>query len=286
MKSKTFLNALSVSLFAAVLSVNIACSSQSKKELSPAQKKAKLFYNHGTRNLISQDYTQALKNLKQAASLDPENSDIHNNLGMAYYFKKSEKKAELHIKKAVKLNPQNTDAKLNLASIHLKNNSLAEAERLYNNILEDLTYEGQHRTYYNLGVVALKRNNTARAIENFNKSLEVSAGYCPAHFKLGELAYKKGRYSAAFKSYKEAGMGTCYENPEPFLGQIESLIKMNRFSDALVKLEDMQERFAMTKYEALARRTMQKVKALQAKKEDNAQVYSKKLDSSIQSLDF
>ena len=262
------------------------CGSSSTKELAPAQKKAKLYYNQGTNNLIAKDYTKALKNLLEAASLDPENSDIHNNLGMALFFKKSHERAIRHVKRAIELDPKNTDAKLNLASIYLQNNSLTQAESLYKNILEDLTYEGQHRTHYNLGLLALRRDNPNKAVADFKKALAVNPSYCPAHFKLAEIAFKRGAFKRAFNSYKEAGMGVCYNNPEPLLGQIQSLIKLNRFSEALLKLDDMQERFAMTKYEAIARRTILKVKALQSKKDHSSQVFSQRVPEAVNSLDF
>lgn len=279
----------------AVILTAVACSSTAKKELTPAQKRAKLYYNQGTRDLVSQDYTKALTNLLEASSLDPENSDIHNNLGMAYYFKKSSSRAISHIKKAIDLNPKNTDAKLNLATIYMAQNSLSQAESLYRQILEDLTYEGQQRTHYNLGVINLARKQEKLAIKEFKTALEIDPNYCPAHFKMAEMAYEKMDYKKALRGYRDAGMGTCVKNPEPVHGQIESLIKLERYPAALEKLQDLQERFAMTKYESYARATIKKVKALQARKhaspalnkeEQKSQSYSKRIDGEIKAVDF
>lgn len=263
-----------------------SCSSNPKRELSPAEKKAKLYYNQGTRDLVTKDYTAALKNLMEAASLDPENSQIHNNLGMAYWFKKSSSRAIWHIKRSLKLDPQNTDARLNLASIYLEKKSYPEAQSLYEEILEDLTYEGQHRTHYNLGIIDLAKGQNTQALSKFKLALDINPNYCPAHFKIAQMAYKSGHYEKAYQSYKDASLGVCYNNPEPLLGQINTLIKMRKYSEALVKLADMQERFAMTKYETFARRTILKVKTLQSKQERSGQVYSKRMNTPVKSLDF
>lgn len=267
-------------------SVFTSCASNTKKELSPAEKKAKLYFGQGTRDLVSQDYTKALSNLMEAVALDPDNSEIHNNLGMAYYFKKSHAKAVAHIKRAIQLDGKNTDAKLNLATIFMSQGKLPQAEGLYNQILSDLTYGGQHRTHYNLGVIELARKNHVAARKQFDKALEVNPNYCPAHFKLAEMSYAEKNYVTALKQYRDASMGTCYNDPKPLHGQIKSLIELKRYPDALAYLKDMQERFAMTKYEAYARRAIMKVKAMQAKDDKTNQFYSKNLKGERKAVDF
>jgi len=269
-----------------VMSIFAGCASQGKKELTPAQKKAKLYFGQGTRDLVTKDYTKALSNLMEAVALDPENSEIHNNLGMAYFFKNSPSKAQAHIKRAIQLNNKNTDAKLNLATIYMNEGKLAQAEGLYNEILEDLTYGGQHRTHYNLGVIELSRKNQMAAKSQFNKSLGVNPNYCPAHYKLAEMSYSERNYISSLKQYKEASMGTCYNDPKPLHGQIKSLIQLKRYPDALAYLKDMQERFAMTKYESYARRAIMKVKAMQAKEDKTNQFYSKNLEGERKAVDF
>ena len=261
-------------------------SGKGEKQLSPAEKKAKLYYNQGTRDLVSKDYTKALTNLLEAVALDPDNSEIHNNLGMAYYFKKSMSRAVAHIKKSIELNPKNTDAKLNLATIYLEQNQLELAENLYREVLDDLTYEGQQRTHYNLGLIAMKRGRKDLASQSFNEALAIDPDYCPANFKLAEILFKERRYEKAFKQYREAGMGTCISHPQPLYGQVESLIKLGRYPAALAKLKDMQERFAMTKYETYARKTMKRVKALQAKEDQRNQTLSKNLKGEIKAVGF
>ncbi len=103
---------------------------------------------------------------------------------------------------------------------------------------------------------------------------------------MAEISFEKRNYIGALKQYRDASMGTCYNDPKPLHGQIKSLIQLKRYPDALAALKDMQERFAMTKYEGYARRAIMKVKALQAKDDKTNQFYSKNLKGERKAVDF
>lgn len=237
----------------------ISCSSR-KKESTPEERRALIYYGQGTRNLMDKDYTKALRNLLEANNLKPNDSKINTNLGMAYYFKNTIGLALKHLKLALKLDPKNSDARINIATIYMQTNDLDNAEKQYLLILENLIYEKQFRTYYNLGVLELKRRNTKAAIKYFITSTQTNENYCPAFHQLGSIYYKQGNYINALKMFKEATHGTCYENPEPHYMQALTLIKLGRYGMATTKLEKMTERFALTKYEALARSALVKIR--------------------------
>ena len=74
------------------------CASQDKK--NTIKKKADLHYSHGTNALMNKEYTKALQHLGKALELRNNDSKIHNNIGMTYYFKKKFTLAAKHLKKA------------------------------------------------------------------------------------------------------------------------------------------------------------------------------------------
>ena len=55
---------------------------------SAREKKTKLYYGQGTEMLVKKEYSKALEYLLEAQKLDPKDSEIQNNLGMAYFSKK------------------------------------------------------------------------------------------------------------------------------------------------------------------------------------------------------
>ena len=249
----------------------MACSSsQSKREKSNKEKKAEIYYNQGTNELISKEYTLALKYLLEAYSLAPKSSKILNNLGMAYYFKKKPKIAMKYVKSALKQDPKNTDARVNLATIYSNLKQYRESKRQYDILLNDLTYERQFKTYYNLGLLAIKQNKQTEAISYFKQSLNENINYCPASFQLGNIAFKKREYPKALKLYKQASMGTCYNSPGPIYHQALSLIELKEYGPAKEKLTDVIDRFSLTPYQIKATR---KLKALNTKIERRNQKF-------------
>jgi Tfp pilus assembly protein PilF len=268
-----------------VLIILASCASPQKGEKSPELKKAELYYNQGTKQMVDGNFTKALRNLLKAIDLSPEDSRINNNLGMAFYFKGASKRAVKYIKKSLLINPKNSDAKINLATIYMSMKKYKEAEQLYEVVLDDLTYEGQHKTYFNLGMLNLKINQETKAISYFKQSLNVADSYCPSHFQLGNIYFKRKNFKKALNSYREAGLGVCYEKPEPIYKQALSMIKLKKYESAKLKLEEIVERFAMTKYERKAQQELKLIAQLREKKIDN-QLEFLNTDRKIVSPDF
>lgn len=247
--------------FILVLTILVtACSSKSNK----TQQQSEIYFGAGTQSLMSQDFTDALKNLLKANELDPDNDKILNNLGMAYYFKGERDLAVKTIKKAIKVNNENSDAKVNLASIYFKDGDYKNSERIYKTVLKDLTYEKQARTLYNLGVIELQRKKVSAAENYFKKSIKEESNYCPSHYQLGLINYVQKQYNSALKSFKEATMGTCYENsPAAHYYQAVTLTSLKRFTDARLKYDEIDARFKTSEYAAKARIKMMELNEIE-----------------------
>jgi Tfp pilus assembly protein PilF len=227
----------------------VACSSTAKKN----KEKSELYFGAGTQSLMSQDYTDALTNLIKANELDPENPEIINNLAMAYYFKGEQDLAIKSLKRSIEIK-DNSDAKVNLASIYFQNGDLKTAEKIYTNVLKDLTYDKQARTYYNLGLISMKRSNTLQAENYFKKSVKEDNTYCPAYYQLGLINYSRRQYNQSLKNFKEATMGTCYDQPAAHYYQAMSLSALKRNHEAMMKFDEIDARFKETEYAELARK--------------------------------
>lgn len=239
--------------FFVVLSSVILVSCSSRKD-DVKVKQAGLYFGVGTQNLVSKEYTEALKNLLEANKLDPENTNILNNLGMAYFFKGEKDLAIRTLKTSLKIDENNSDARINLATIFYNDKNYTEAEKLYKKVLTDLTYDKQARTYFNLGILELQiKQNTVSAENYFKKSIGEDDNYCPAYFQLGLLQYNRRQFTSALKNFKEAGMGTCFELPAPHYYQALTLVEMKRYDEARAKLEEIDSRFKESSFAARAR---------------------------------
>ncbi|WP_408097939.1 tetratricopeptide repeat protein [Peredibacter sp. HCB2-198] len=233
------------------LFVLASCAS---KQTKLQQKQAEIYFGAGTQSLMDRQYTEALKNLIKANELNPDNTEILNNLGMAYYFKGEKDLAVKTLNAALEASDRNSDARVNLASIFYKDGEVEKAETIYKQVLKDLTYDKQARTYYNLGIIELQnRRNIVGAENYFKKAIKEDDNYCPAYYQLGLVQYQRRQFNSALTNFKEASMGTCYDLPAPHYYQALTLIELRRYDEARIKLDDVDTRFPKTTFAVKAR---------------------------------
>ena len=234
----------------------LSCSS---KELTTREKKAELYYAHGTSKLLDKDYTTALDNLLKAHDLTPDDSKIHNNLGMTYYFKKQYGQAEHHLRKAIDINPKNSDASNNLASVYYHRKKFKEAESQYYNILRNLVYQHQYRIHYNLALLKLKARDNEKAFKHLYKAVEIKDDYCPAHILLGQMEKKAKNLVKALKHFDEGIKGTCFNIPQSHYLKALTLIEMGQYEKANDTLEQLKNKFYTSPYAKLAEQRMREI---------------------------
>ncbi len=231
----------------------LACSSAGKDK---NRQQADLYFGAGTQSLMTKDYTDALTNLLKANKLDPNNPGILTNLGMAYYFKGERNLAVKYLKQSLKFDENNSDARINLASIYYQDGDYKTAEKIYKEVLKDLTYDKQARTLYNLGTIELQRQRPAEAEVYFKKSVKEESNYCPSYLQLGLIQLKRNQNNSAYKNFREATMGTCFENPVAHYYQGIALTKLRRYSDARMKFDEIDAKFNKSEYAVKARHRM------------------------------
>ncbi len=252
MKIKTFLLTLLVLIVS-------SCSSNQLKDQTPEEKKAEVYYGQGTTELVRGDYPQALIYLIKAKELDPKDSKIRNNLGMAYYFREQLTLAEQELKNAISLDSKNSDARLNLGSIYMKKNQLKDARIQFDSVLEDITFPSQYRNYYNLGILSLKEGDRATAFDFLAKAIKEKLDYCPAHYKIGEMYAEELRYKEALNAFRESGSGTCVSDPAPIYQQGLMLAHLNRPMEAKNKFQEVMEKFSTTRFGTMASIELKKI---------------------------
>lgn len=216
----------------------VSCAS--KKAQKEIDDKAFIYYTSGTQSLVAKKYTEALKDLLEAIKLDPKNTEIHNNLAMAYFFKNEHSLAQSHWERAIDLDKTNNDARNNLASLFFTQKKYIEAQKQYEIILSDLTYPNQFRTYYNLGLIENLRNNKTHAKDYFTKAIEENENYCPAYYQLGLMSYETGDFKAAYGHFKNSGIGDCVNNAaESTYYQALTSMKIGNHERAKLKFMDL-----------------------------------------------
>lgn len=228
-------------------------------ELSTKDKKAALYYSHGTSKLLDKDYTTALDYLLKAADMTPGDTKVHNNLGMTYYFKKQYAQAEHHLRKAIGLDPSNSDAGNNLASVYYHQKKYQDAERVYHNILENLVYQHQYRIHYNLALIKLKAKNRSMAFKHLLAAIKIKDDYCPAHILLGQLERNIKNFKKALKHFEDGLKGACFNVPQSHYLKALTLIELDEYEKANDTLEQLKIKFYTSPYSKLAETRMREI---------------------------
>jgi hypothetical protein len=70
------------------------------------------------------------------------------------------------------------------------------------------------------------------------------------------------------------------------MAQVEMMMKLNRFDDARIKLDEMLEKFAMTKNEIHIKQKIDQVNNARRNFDSQSREYSKNLDRNFLSTDF
>jgi len=247
-----------IGLFAFSITFFNSCSSVTSENLS----KADIYYDEGTRRLVDKDYTNALDMLLKAKELNPKDSKIRNNLGMSYYFKKQYPLAIDEISEAIKLDERNSDARNNLGAIYIEQGELEKAEKELNKVIEDLIYQHQFRTYYNLALISQKKKDNIKVIHFLKKSIEEKGDYCPSHFLLGKIYQESFQFQMSYDHFLSASQGTCYQYPEPHYYQALMLFELKKIDKARDKFLDFLERHENTDLANSARLKLKEVETI------------------------
>lgn len=188
-------------LCAAALS---SCASTASKDKT----KAELHMTIGNSHFEKGNYPYALQELLRAEKLDPKNPLIQNNLGLVYYMRERYDLAEKHIRRAIELEPGFSDARNNLARVLIDVKRYEESEKLLKQALDDLTYAGGDRAWFNLGLLKFNQGKWKEARGAFESSLKLNRDSCLTNSYYGRTLFELKDYGNAALNLDRA-VGFC-----------------------------------------------------------------------------
>lgn len=154
--------------------------------------------------LQKENYPAAVKELLISQDLDPANADTQSYLGFVFFLRDRYDLSEKHYKKAVELNPKFSDAKNNLARVYIELSKLNLADSLLKEVLQDYTYPGFSKAYFNYGLLEFNRKNYQLSLSYFNKNLQEERENCLARVYVGRNFLELGQASLAVEELNKA----------------------------------------------------------------------------------
>lgn len=138
------------------------------------------------------EYNVALEELKIAYRLNPSHSEIHGHVGRIHLAKGAVEDAISSLNIAVQANPEDVMSTFTLACALQIKGEMAEAERLFNLVINRYAELIKVKTrfaegHYYIGRSYFLMGNTAKAIEHLEKAVEYDTEAVDHHYSFGML---------------------------------------------------------------------------------------------------
>lgn len=176
------------------------CSSDGEAK----KKQASAAHQMGLANLRQGSATKAIQELAKAEGYDPENPEIQNSLGMAYWARREPALAEQKFLRAVALKPEYSEGWNNLGAFYIDMERYEEAVNALNSALRNVQYTTYERALANLGWAHYKLGRLKEAERRLQEAVEMAPGFALAHRSLGIVLFDQGATDKALGHFDEA----------------------------------------------------------------------------------
>lgn len=187
-------------LLAIIINLAFCATSQSKI----GRENEKDPQHHYERAIVAMKYglpEQAIKNLNQALSLDPNHYQSYNLLGHIYFEKMNFAEAASAYQKCLEIKPDFSEVRNNLGFVYQKMGSPYKAEEEYK---ESYSIDNNYEASFNLAKLYFDQNKLELASDYIQKSLRENWRSSKAYNLRGVILNKMGRYPEAIQSFQNA----------------------------------------------------------------------------------
>lgn len=160
--------------------------------------------NVGEAYLAGGNLLAALRELKKAEGLDPQDHITQYDIGLVYYYRERYDQAIPHFEKAVQLKPDFAPAINGLGNAYSAKGDWDKAIEAYQKIIEDVFYGTPHFALSNMALAYHQKGDYARAEKNFLEALKLSPDFVNALGGLAATYMAQGRYEEAVQKLDRA----------------------------------------------------------------------------------
>jgi len=175
---------------------------------------ARLHYGQGTAYLKEGKLALAIRELRAAAGLNPNDAWVRLALGEAYRLRGMMAEAEHEVREALVIDPKFQEARLTLSGICIQGERYPEAIAEAQLLIDDPTYADVWMPLTNKGFSQIQLGQLSEARKSLELAAEFKPDYWRADLNLGILATLEGHRDEAlahFAKVIEHGAGTLGE---------------------------------------------------------------------------
>jgi type IV pilus assembly protein PilF len=171
-----------------------------------SRKQALYHYQMGVSYLGEKNITSALVELVEAEKLTPDDPEVLNSLGWAYFQKDKFDLAEQKFLKAISLKPNYSLARYNLGLTYMAMKRWEDAIQQFKLVADDIFSPGQLAATVMMGRVYNEEGDHGKALEIFRSLVARNPGNTAARFNLGRTYHALGKTDLAIEEYKKSIM--------------------------------------------------------------------------------
>jgi Flp pilus assembly protein TadD len=176
--------------------------------------------------------TKAVAFLTGMIKSRPDDAEVHYLLGLSLLGLYDVKAARLRFRKAVTLDPDLEDARLSLSYTEIVLKNFADAENQLQHILSRGKYAFMEKVHVNLGLNDMEQNRCARALDHFERALELDPMMVSAYFNKGKCLAKVGKLADAAQAFEKA-TDFCPGCGEPQIELAKTRFRIGKYEEAL-----------------------------------------------------
>lgn len=165
---------------------------------------ATIHYRLGEVYFKEGNFHAALKEFVQSVEMDPLYAKSQHYLGLTYFARRLYDNARVHLREAVRLDPDFPEARMNLGALYLETRDWDMAIPEFEAIIKNIFYSTPELAYNNLGWAYFGKGEYTRALEYFEKAVELSPGFSMAYNNMGKVLVKLDRNRDAMQAYRTA----------------------------------------------------------------------------------
>jgi tetratricopeptide (TPR) repeat protein len=160
--------------------------------------------NVGEAYLAGGNLLAALRELKKAESLDPQDHITQYDIGLVYYYRERYDQAIPHFERAIQLKPDFAPAINGLGNAYSAKGDWDKAIEAYQRIIEDVFYGTPHFALSNMALAYYQKGDYVRAEKNFLEALKLSPDFVNALAGLATTYLAQGRSEEAVQKLERA----------------------------------------------------------------------------------
>jgi tetratricopeptide (TPR) repeat protein len=169
-----------------------------------AERQARTHHSQGASYLREGKLALAIRELRAAAGLNPNDKWIRLALGETYRLRAMMTEAEHEVLESLAIDPQFQEARLTLSAIYIQLGRFPDAIAQSQRLIDDPTYSEVWMALTNKGYALLQLGQLSEARKSLELAAEFNEKYWRAYLNLGILAAQEGRREEALAQFAKA----------------------------------------------------------------------------------